>query len=124
MADLEKIAEDLEIEASPEDYDKEIDLIADQSDSSPRRVRARLEKSGQMDAIRNQIVERLVIEKITAEGKITEKEDYSFLKPEEESSSIAFTVAGDFEEIPEAKHDEGASPVPQAAKLPEAEKED
>ncbi|MEM7559062.1 MAG: trigger factor, partial [Planctomycetota bacterium] len=44
---LEKIAEDLEIEASPEDYDKEVELIADQSDSSPRRVRARLEKTVQ-----------------------------------------------------------------------------
>ncbi|MEM7477873.1 MAG: trigger factor, partial [Planctomycetota bacterium] len=121
---LEKIAEDLEIEASPEDYDKEVDLIAEQSDSSARKVRARLEKTGQMDAIRNQIVERLVIEKITEKGKITDKEDYGFLKPEEESSSIPFTVAGDFEEIPEAKHDEGASPVPQAAKLPEADKEE
>lgn len=121
---LEKIAEDHEIEASPEDYDKEIELIADQSDSSPRRVRARLEKTGQMDAIRNQIVERLVIEKITEAGKITDKEDLSFLKPQEESSSIDFTVAGDFDEIPEALHDEGTSPVPTATKLPEKEKED
>ncbi len=30
---------------------KEIELIADQSDESPRRVRARLEKRGQMDAL-------------------------------------------------------------------------
>lgn len=121
---LEKIAEDLEIEASPEDYDKEVELIADQSDSSPRRVRARLEKTGQMDAIRNQIVERLVIEKITGAAKLNDQEDFSFLKSDEESSSINLAVAGDFDDIPEAKHDEGASPVPQAAKLPEAEKKD
>mgnify|MGYP003342880256 CR=1 FL=1 len=77
-----------------------------------------------MDAIRNQIVERLVIEKITGAAKLNDQEDFSFLKSDEESSSISLAVAGDFDDIPEAKHDEGASPVPQAAKLPEAEKKD
>src|SRR5205823_6171985 len=41
---FEKIAEDEKIEAEPDDYDKEIELMADQADESPRRVRARLEK--------------------------------------------------------------------------------
>ncbi len=120
---LEKIAEDLEIEADSKDYDREIELIAEQSDTSPRRVRARLEKSGQMDAIRNQIVERLVIEKITEAGNVSDENDTSFLKTESDTSDIAIAIAGEFDDIPEAKHDEGASPVPQSAKLPEAEKE-
>lgn len=120
---LEKIAEDLEVEPTAEDYDKEIDLIAEQSDSSPRRVRARLEKSGQMDAIRNQIIERQVIEKITAAAKVTEKEDLSFLKSEPESSDISFAIAGDFDDIPEAMHNEGPAQLPGAPKLPEADKE-
>ena len=43
---LERIAEDEEIDADEEDYDAEIRLIAAQSNESPRRVRARLEKGG------------------------------------------------------------------------------
>lgn len=121
---LEKIAEDLKVEPTPEDYDKEIKLIAEQSDSSTRSVRARLEKTGQMDAIRNQIIEREVIKKITEAGKVTDKEDYSFLKSEPESSSIDFTIAGDFYDIPEAKHDNEPAQLPGAPKLPEKPKED
>src|SRR5690606_19759441 len=45
---LEKIAEEEKIDAEPQDYDAEIVLIAEQSDESPRRVRARLEKRGEM----------------------------------------------------------------------------
>jgi trigger factor len=121
---LEKIAEDLKIEPSPEDYEKEIQLIADQSDSSVRSVRARLEKSGQMDAIRNQIIEREVVDRITAAGNITDKEDMSFLKSEPETSSIDFTIAGDFYDIPEAKHDNDPALLPGAPKLPEKPKDE
>lgn len=121
---LEKIAEDLKIEPSPEDYEKEIQLIAEQSDSSVRSVRARLEKTGQMDAIRNQIIEREVVNKITDAGKITDKEDLSFLKSEPESSSIDFTIAGDFYDIPEAKHNNDPALLPGAPKLPEKPKEE
>jgi trigger factor len=60
---LERIAEEEKVESEPDDYDKEIDLLADQADESPRRVRARLEKKGLMDTLRNQIIERKVIEK-------------------------------------------------------------
>lgn len=121
---LEKIAEDLSLEPSAEDYDKEIELIAEQDDSSPRRIRARLEKSGQMDAVRNQIIERQVIEKITAAGKVTEKEDLSFLTTEPEVSDIDFAIAGDYDDIPEAKHDNEPAKHSGAPKLPEKEKED
>ena len=61
---LERIAEDEEIDADEQDYEAEIRLIASQTDESPRRVRARLEKSGSMDVLRNQIIERKVIERI------------------------------------------------------------
>jgi trigger factor len=120
---LEKIAEDQAIDASAEDYDREIDLIAEQSDSSARRVRARLEKSGQMDALRNQIIERLVIEKISQAGVVSDEEDMSFLKSDGDTADISFAIAGDYDEIPEAKHDEGTSPIPAANKLPEVEKD-
>jgi hypothetical protein len=47
----------------------------------------------------------------------------SFLKSDGDTADISFAIAGDFDEIPEAMHDEGASPVPTASKLPEQEKE-
>ncbi len=119
---LEKIAEDLKVEPSAEDYDKEILLIAEQNDTSPRRIRARLEKSGQMDAIRNQIIERQVINKIVEAGKITDKEDLGFLKSDEGSADIDFTIAGDYSDIPEAKHADVAE-TPGALKLPGKDKE-
>ena len=69
---LERIAEEEEIDADEDDYETEIALIAAQSDESPRRVRARLEKSGSMDVLRNQIIERKVIELILANAKFKE----------------------------------------------------
>ncbi|QDV26703.1 trigger factor [Aureliella helgolandensis] len=120
---LEKIAEDIELEPSAEDYDKEVALIAEQNDASPRSIRARLEKTGQMDAIRNQIIEREVIVRITAEGKVTDKEDLSFLKSDDDTSNIEFAIAGDFNDIPEAMH-ENDLPQIGAPKLPEAEKDE
>jgi trigger factor len=61
---LEKIAEIENVEATEEDYNTEISLIAAQKNWSPRRVRAHLEKAGEMDILRNQIVERKIIDLI------------------------------------------------------------
>jgi len=69
---LERIAEDEKIEDVPEDYETEVRLIADQSGETPRRVRARLEKANQMDVLRNQIIERKVIELILQHAKFKE----------------------------------------------------
>ncbi|MCC6509373.1 MAG: trigger factor, partial [Pirellulaceae bacterium] len=119
---LEKIAEELKLEPSSEEYDAEIGLLAEQSDMSARRMRARLEKSGQMDAVRNQIIERQVIDKIAAAAKITEIQDQEFLKKDVESSSIDFLISGQVVAIPEAAHDNDAAAFPGAPKLPEADK--
>lgn len=100
---LERIAEDHEIDAEPSDYDAEILLIARQSNESPRRIRARLEKRGQMDALRNQIIERKVIDLITAEAEFTE---IPFEAEKDETVAIDHAISG-FEheyEIPEAKY--------------------
>ncbi len=121
---LEKIAEELKLEPEAAEYDEEINLIAEQSGSNPRRVRARLEKSGQMDAIRNQIVERHVIKRITEAAKVTDKTDKSFLNRGEAGSNVNFLITGDVADIPEAMHDNDAAAVPGAPKLPEAEKKD
>lgn len=100
---LERIAEDEKIDAEPGDYDKEIDLIAEQMDESPRRVRARLEKKGQIDSLRNQIVERKVIELITSTATF---EDTPYQPPKNDTAAISFAIAGGDggASIPEAKH--------------------
>jgi hypothetical protein len=74
-----------------------------------------------MDAIRNQIIERQVIERIVAAGKIQDKQEEGFLTSDEESADIDFTIVGEYSDIPEAKHDNEAT-TPGALKLPEKEK--
>ncbi len=108
---LERIAEEEKIDAEPGDYDTEIDLIAEQSGVNPRRVRARLEKRGEMDSLRNQIIERKVIELITSHAGVTEV-PYEPSTNDEAALDFAVTGAGDREEIPEAKHGEEAKSLP------------
>jgi trigger factor len=100
---FERIAEDQEIEAEPADYDVEIKLIADQTGDSVRRVRARLEKRGQMDALRNQIIERKVVDLICSKARFT---DIPFEEKPDDTCAVDVALAGghDTSEIPEAKH--------------------
>jgi trigger factor len=112
---LERIAEEEKIEAQPEDFDREVELIAEQSDESPRRVRARLEKRGLMDTLRNQIVERKVIELIESQADF---KDVPHASQEDDVVAVNYALAGGgMAEIPEAKFQE-AAPVPGSAKLP------
>jgi len=100
---LERLAEDFEIDAEPADYDREVELLAEQGNESPRRVRARLEKRGQMDSLRNQIIERKVIEMICDEAEFT---DVPLQDKPDDVFAVDFTLSGDHDstEIPEAKH--------------------
>ena len=101
---LERIAEEEEIDVKEQDYDDEIRLIAHQTDDSPRRVRARLEKSGAMDMLHNQIVERKVIDLILEHAKFQEK-PFAFHETDEEAVDHA-AGGGEETDIPEAKYDE------------------
>jgi len=106
---LERIAEEEKIEAQPEDYDTEIEQMAEQSDESPRRVRARLEKRGLMDSLRNQIIERKAIEQIQAHAEFR---DVPNPPAKEQVVAVNYVVAGaSAESIPSAEHDEGDSPT-------------
>lgn len=99
---LEKLAEQEKIEDKPEDYDAEIQLIAMQLEESPRRVRARLEKSGNMDALRNQIIERKAIELILSQAKF---KDAPYDMQRSKVFAVDHAIGGEFEAyIPEAKH--------------------
>ncbi|MCH2182050.1 MAG: trigger factor [Mariniblastus sp.] len=113
---LEKIAEEQSVEDEPGDYDQEIARIAVQRNDSPRRVRARLERTGQMDALRNMIIERKVVDLITDSAQFTAT-PYEIDK-EGETSALNFFVAGrPKEQIPEAKYDDAeAQPLPTGVK--------
>ena len=100
---LERIAEDAEIDAVDSDYDDEIKLLAANGNESPRRIRARLEKSGSMDVLRNQIVERKVIELIMENAKF---KDVPYDAGLSDTTAIGQTAGGHQEsDIPEATTD-------------------
>jgi len=69
---LEKIAEVEGIDVSEGDYDSEIRLIAAQQGETPRKIRAQLEKRGEMDILRNQIIERKVLDLIFSKATFIE----------------------------------------------------
>ncbi len=104
---LERIAEDEDTEVDESDYQAEISLIASQSGESVRRVRARLEKGGMMDALHNQVIERKVIDLILSEAQFKEVP----YEPEATDAEAIDRSAGghDKSDIPEAEpeHPEG-----------------
>ncbi|MDR2170400.1 MAG: trigger factor [Planctomycetaceae bacterium] len=61
---LEKIAEAENIVDKEEDREREIELLARSYGISPRKLKANIEKNNQMDLLRNQIIERKVIQQI------------------------------------------------------------
>jgi trigger factor len=88
---LERIAEEEKIDVADGDYDQEIALIAAQSGESPRRVRAQLEKRGLMDVLRNQIIERKVLELVQSQAKF---KDESYEPPRTDAEAIAMAAGG------------------------------
>ncbi len=100
---LEKIAEVENIEPSSKDYDLEVAMIAAQSNTTPRRVRAQLEKQGKMDLLRNQVVERKVIQMILDNAKFVDT-PYEIEGVTEEAIDRA--AGGNEHEIHEATEDD------------------
>ncbi|MFO7907663.1 MAG: trigger factor [Planctomycetota bacterium] len=100
---FERIAEDEDIDATEADYERQIQQMARQDGESPRRVRARLEKQGHMDALRNQIIENKVVNLICSEAQV---EDVPVEKKDKEvfPLDLALTGRGETSDIPEAKH--------------------
>ena len=101
---LERLAEDQEIEADDNDYDQEIMLMAMQQGESPRAVRARIEKQGLMDALRNQIIERKAIELVEESATF---EEVPYEPPRQKVYAVGRPLTGELTaEIPAAKHGE------------------
>jgi trigger factor len=112
---LERIAEEEKIEDLPEDYEAEIVRIAVSSNDSPRRVRARMERAGQMDVLRNMIIERKVIELIEENAQVRIVPAKPFAHETVEAIDVA--IGGTrVEHIPEAKYDDQPQqPIPGSA---------
>ena len=108
---LERIAEEESVEEEPQDYEMEIARLAAQQNDSPRRIRARLERGGQMDALRNMIIERKVIDLITDNATFTAT-DYDAQQKQTTSAINFFVAGGSTEEIPEAKYEDSVQQQP------------
>jgi trigger factor len=97
---FQKIADIEKIEVDDDDINDEIDRIAEQSDESPRRVRARLEKEGMIDALAADMVERKALDLIL---DAAEYEDVP-LDQEEAQAPVATVeaqaVPGPMQELP------------------------
>lgn len=102
---LEKIAESEGIVDEQQDYDLEIMLMAAQSGESPRRIRSQIEKSGNMDVLRNQIIERKVINLIQEAAEFTEVPFEMEAISEEAIDRAAGSDAKD-DDIPEVSEEE------------------
>jgi trigger factor len=61
---LQKIAEVEKIDVDEDDIDDEIERLADQSNESPRRVRAQLEKEDLLETLAAQLIERKALDLI------------------------------------------------------------
>ena len=105
---LERIAEEESVEETQADFEAEVARIAAQQNDSPRRVRAQLERNGQMDSLRNMIVEGKVIDLITENATFTATE---FKEGEEnDQAAIEFFAGGEEVDIPVAQYAGGEEP--------------
>jgi trigger factor len=99
---LQKIAETEKIDIDENDLNDEIERIANQTDESARRVRARLEKEDMLDALAAEMIERKALDLILDSA---EYEDVPVGDQEEESAALA-TV--DSQAVPGQMHDPAA----------------
>ena len=119
---LEKIADTENIQDEPIDYDVEISLIAAQSNMSPRRVRSQIEKAGEMDILRNQIIERKVIDLILGEAKFAEV-PYEMETEKDEALDRAAGSDAVESNIPNVSEEEAKEAAKNAANEPKMKKD-
>jgi trigger factor len=87
---LQKIAEVEKIDVDDDDIENEIERMAYQSDESPRRVRARLEKEDMLEALAIELVERkaldLILDSAQYQDVPLDKEDQEAVATVEEQA--------------------------------------
>lgn len=88
---LQKIAELEKIEVEDDDIDNEVERIADQTDESPRKVRARLEKDDMIETLATELLERKALDLVL---ETAEYDDYEMNPADEDAGDVA-TVVGE-----------------------------
>jgi trigger factor len=83
---LQKIAELEKLEIEEADIDAEIDRIAEQSDESPRKVRARMEKEDLIEALATELLERKALDLVLGAA---EYEEYELNPAEQDAGEVA-----------------------------------
>lgn len=96
---LERIAEEEGIDVSDESLERMIEVLAEARNESPRRLRARLEKRGGLDILRNQVIENTVLKLIRDHAQT---EQVPFVWPAQPVWPVPLSVVPEVE-IPEAK---------------------
>ncbi|MBM3979759.1 MAG: trigger factor [Planctomycetes bacterium] len=104
---LQKVAEVEKIEIEQDDIDAEIDRIAEQSNESFRKVKARLEKEDLMEAVAADLLERKALDLILSSATY---EDYE-LKAEDRAGEVATVEQNVLPELP-------AAPAPAEGETP------
>ena len=101
---LDKIASTENIDVTPSDIESEIQLMAMQRGESPRRVRARLVKSGVIENLEAQIRERKAIDFILDKAKF---KDVKMDNPEQNNiNAVPYSVCGSVENVSAAEEAE------------------
>jgi trigger factor len=83
---LQKIAEVEKLEIEDEDIDAEIDSIADRTNESPRKVRARLQKDDLLESLATELLERKALDLVL---QTAEYEDYAFNPMNQDQDAIS-----------------------------------
>ncbi len=104
---LSKIAEAEELTVTPEDIESQIELMAIQSDESPRRVRSRLEKEGMLDALEIQILEQFAVDRAL---EYAIYEDVPLEEKDEKEEAVDTAAAGSAEQAAETESGSTATP--------------
>jgi trigger factor len=112
---LAKIADAEKIEIEDDDIEAEIERIAERTDESPRRVRARIQKEGQMDSLATQILEEKTIDRILEFVKLEDAplaEETAVATLDQTAAPPGAEEAAEGAEPPEAQTQ--AEPAPEA----------
>jgi trigger factor len=110
---LAKIAEAEGIKVDEEELDLEIEAIAERSEESVRRVRARVEKEGGTDSLTSQILERKIIDRILEH---TDVEDIpSKLEHPDDVATLNYTFSHRASQEPNPETSQSEQQLPSSA---------
>jgi trigger factor len=113
---LQKIAEVEKIDITDDDINEEIERMAAQSNESPRRVRARLEKEELLDALATEMIERKALDLVLDSA---EYEDVPLGDEQPAVSTVeAQAIPGEMQDpstVPSEPAEAAAEPASQAA---------